>query len=213
MLQYILYILLGYLSGSVLYGYLFLKIFRKEDITKLSDDGNPGTANAYKYGGFWIGTATLLCELMKGIVPVVLASRFLDTGNILFALVMAAPVFGHAFPVYRCGKEAGVKGGKSIAVTFGVLIGLAPEVKPLAILIAFYLLFSLAIKIYTHVYRSIVTFAFFFAGCLALVEDKVIVLGCLLNSALVIARHFARWKNEHFCIVFLGKEYHYLKKG
>lgn len=63
--------------------------------------------------GFFAGTLSLLCELFKGAVPVFLADRILDRDSMLFALVMAAPVFGHAFPFFQ--KE---RGGKAIAVSF-----------------------------------------------------------------------------------------------
>ena len=55
-----------------------------------------------------------------------------------FAAVMAAPVLGHAYSVYHRGR-----GGKAIAVSFGVLLGLVPAGiwRPLAMLVLFYLLF------------------------------------------------------------------------
>lgn len=84
--------------------------------------------------GFFAGTLSLLCELFKGAVPVFLADRILDRDSMLFALVMAAPVFGHAFPFFQ--KE---RGGKAIAVSFGVMIGLFPEIHPLFCLIFYYI--------------------------------------------------------------------------
>ena len=85
----------------------------------LSSDGNPGTANAFLYGGVLCGILVLLADLGKGALPVCLAARYLDPEEKLFALVMAAPVVGHAYPLIdRYGK-----GGKAIAVSFGVLLG------------------------------------------------------------------------------------------
>ena len=65
----------GYLSGSILYAYWIPKILFQKDICALSPDGNPGTANAFVYGGFRAGILALLLELFKGFFPVVLALR------------------------------------------------------------------------------------------------------------------------------------------
>ena len=64
------FILLGYLSGSILYARVFARLFGKEDIIVNSKDHNPGTANAFMYGGFWCGLLTLICDIAKGCVPV-----------------------------------------------------------------------------------------------------------------------------------------------
>ena len=47
----ILYALFGYISGSVLYAKNFMKLFNKEELIEESKDKNPGTANAFMYGG------------------------------------------------------------------------------------------------------------------------------------------------------------------
>ena len=67
-----MFIWLGYLSGSVLYARIFARLFRKEDMLEGSRDHNPGTANAFMYGGFWCGFLTLICDLGKGFLPVYL---------------------------------------------------------------------------------------------------------------------------------------------
>ena len=59
MVRALLFILLGYLSGSVLYAKIWGKLLCGTDITKGSTDGNPGTANAFIQGGFWCGVLTL----------------------------------------------------------------------------------------------------------------------------------------------------------
>ena len=64
----ILYALFGYISGSVLYAKNFMKLFNKEELIEESKDKNPGTANAFMYGGMTCGIMTLICELLKGIV-------------------------------------------------------------------------------------------------------------------------------------------------
>ena len=51
----VIYALIGYLSGSVLYAEVFCGIFGRKNAIEQSRDANPGTANAFLYGGFWCG--------------------------------------------------------------------------------------------------------------------------------------------------------------
>lgn len=62
-------------------------------IEEISDDGNPGTFNAFTYGGFWCGLFTLIGDIGKGALPVTLCASLTDTLSPVFAAVMAAPVF------------------------------------------------------------------------------------------------------------------------
>ena len=117
--QYLFYILFGYLSGSVLYGYLLPKYIKKIDVTKESPDQNPGVANAFLCAGAPIGFCALMLELLKGYLPVHAAMHVLNPRHLIFGLVLAAPVLGHAFPFWNPKM-----GGKSIAVSFGVLLGI-----------------------------------------------------------------------------------------
>ena len=122
---YLFFTILGFALGSTLFAYWTPKIIRHIDIRELPADHNPGVANAFMYGGFFCGLLSLILELAKGFVPVFLGQRFLDTHSLLFIPVLIAPVFGHAFPFFR--KE---KGGKAITASFGVLLGLFPEMRP-----------------------------------------------------------------------------------
>ena len=193
MMRYLAYILIGYCSGSVLYAYLLPRLFRHIDIRKLAPDGNPGSANAFLYACIPVGMMSIVCELLKGALPVFAAARDLEISHWLFALVMAAPVAGHAFPLF-CKKHTG---GKAIAVSFGVLLGLYPHLAPVLTLAVLYLLFSLVIIITPHFFRSVVTFTLFALCCLLGGRQPAsVTLGCFLLSLLVVSRHFARYQGE-----------------
>ena len=60
MLEALLFAALGYVMGSVMNGYLLPKYLKGIDITKVSEDHNPGTANVMKYAGVPVG---ILCFL------------------------------------------------------------------------------------------------------------------------------------------------------
>ncbi len=151
MLRDVLFILLGYISGSILYAKIFGNLFSGTDITKGAEDENPGTANAYKNGGFACGTATLVCDILKGAIPVFLYCR--GEATPLLMLIIAAPVFGHAFSVFNS-----FRGGKGIATTFGSLLGLAPQLAAVLVLAFWFVFFSVVICINPHYHRTFVTY-------------------------------------------------------
>ena len=201
-MNYLFFIVCGYLSGSVLYAYLLPKHLCHIDITAGSSDQNPGTANAFTYAGIPVGTAVLLLELSKAFFPVFCAARFLDTQNPLFGLVLAAPVAGHAFPLWFSGK-----GGKSIAASFGALLGLLPQWRPVVILAVLYIVFSAVILIKPHFFRSVVTFLLFSLACVFLLPNRAYLLGCALLSAIVISKHLMMYQGERITVQYWKKCY------
>lgn len=161
MLRMALFTLLGYLSGSVLYARLALSLFGKPDALEKSCDRNPGTANAFQYGSFACGVLTLAGDLLKGYFPVhlYLSSTFAaaisgaEAPAWALAPVLVAPVVGHMFPCLHH-----FRGGKGIAVTFGCLLGLAPDLLPLIIFASTFIFFSTVVCISPDFYKTIVTY-------------------------------------------------------
>ena len=197
MTRTIQYMILGYLSGSVLYARVVAGLLGKRGIYAGSKDQNPGTANAFTYGGFLCGLGTLLGDLFKGAVPVWL---FLRKGSaapsLALSLVIAAPVFGHAFPVFFR-----FQGGKGIAVTFGCLIGLFPQWRPLILFIGAFLLFSLVIRVTPHFQRTVFSYLLTLV-CLFLTRQAAgIRLGFLLITAIVCLRmHMSKEPREDMLV-------------
>ena len=163
--SYLFYIVAGFISGSILFGRIIPLLFKNIDVTKDSDDGNPGAFNAFICGGPICGLFVLLLDLLKGALPVLLCISHIGTDSWLFAFVIAAPVFGHAHSIFNRGN-----GGKGIAVSFGVLLGLLPIWQPLVLLIVWYLLFLLAIPAKSNTRKSI--YAFFTFGISAVFAVK-----------------------------------------
>lgn len=214
-MRYLFYIILGYLSGSILYAYLIPYSFCSIDICDVSDDGNPGTANAFKYAGFTAGCSVILLELLKAFLPVFLAMKQVDPSALPFALVMAAPVLGHAFPFFYLirflmkGKDFVLplkahKGGKAIAASLGVVLALFPMLTPLLALAFFYIFFSTVIVIRPHLYRSILTFCCFALTVFLEVPLLSIRLGALLISMISIGKHLAARQEEKLSVSLLG---------
>lgn len=164
------FILLGYLSGSVLFARVWGKTVAGTDITQDAPDQNPGTANAFRNGGFLCGLLTLVCDLLKGFVPVFL---YLRTGSgPALGFVMAAPVLGHVFPVF-----ARFRGGKGIATTFGCLLALLPNGLPLIYMVLFFLFFSLVLRISPNYYRTIAAYVCTEVALLLFAHNTAIITG------------------------------------
>lgn len=195
--ELLLFILLGYLSGSVLYSPLIARVFQV-DIVRESDDHNPGGANVFKLVGPAAGVLAVACDIVKAFAPVYLARLCLDPARLSFALVMVAPVMGHAFPVF-----SGFKGGKAIAAAFGVTLGLFPNVQPFAVLACLYLFFSLVLIVRPNLFRSQVTFALFSLYGLMRVPLPGLGLGLALCGGVVILRHALAWRGEKFRVALL----------
>jgi acyl-phosphate glycerol 3-phosphate acyltransferase len=106
-------ILVEYLCGSFMFSY-WLGFAVKKDL-KTIGDGNPGAFNLWHSAGYKMGILGVILDFMKGYLPLVFIYESGTLNNNFLIPAALAPVFGHAFPVFHK-----FKGGKAIAVTFGV---------------------------------------------------------------------------------------------
>jgi acyl phosphate:glycerol-3-phosphate acyltransferase len=109
---------LGYLCGTIPFGLLLARAGGHGDIRRIGS-GNIGATNVLRTGNKALAAATLLGDLLKGTIPVLIGRHF---GGEAGAMAAGAGAFlGHLFPVWL-----GFKGGKGVATYIGVLLGLAP---------------------------------------------------------------------------------------
>jgi glycerol-3-phosphate acyltransferase PlsY len=107
---------LGYLLGSIPFGLILTKFAGTQDLRSIGS-GNIGATNVLRTGHKGLAAATLICDMLKGTVAVVIAGYF---GGPNAAMLAGLGAFlGHLFPVWLK-----FKGGKGVAVYIGVLIGL-----------------------------------------------------------------------------------------
>lgn len=186
-MQWSFWILTGFLSGSLMFCSLIPRTCLHMDIEACSDDRNPGAANVFLHCGTLWGLVCLTLDLLKGCVPVLLAQRTLDTQNLWFGIVLAAPVLGHGLaPLHHW------RGGKCIATAFGVLLGILPESPILLVLAGVYILFSTLLKINPNRLRSIAAFGVFGIISLSVLLKEgqgSLALGCSLISLTAIVKH------------------------
>lgn len=116
---------LGYLIGSIPFGLLLTRAAGLGDVRQIGS-GNIGATNVLRTGNKGLAAATLLLDLIKGMVPVVLAGMYFaldgtgETKGVAMAFAAGGAVLGHCFPVWL-----GFKGGKGVATNAGVAFGLA----------------------------------------------------------------------------------------
>jgi acyl phosphate:glycerol-3-phosphate acyltransferase len=115
-LQYAASFLFGYLCGSVPFGILLTRFGGGPDLRNVGS-GNIGATNVLRTGRKGLAAATLIGDVLKGTVAVLLIAYFFGQP---FALAAAVGAFlGHLFPVWL-----GFRGGKGVATYIGLLLGL-----------------------------------------------------------------------------------------
>lgn len=111
-------VLVGYLIGAVPTGLLLVRLLRGEDIRR-HGSGNIGTVNVLRVAGPGVAATVLAVDVLKGLVPVLLAVRIQPDPWVVVLAGLAA-IAGHNWSPFL-----GFQGGKGIATSYGVLLGLA----------------------------------------------------------------------------------------
>lgn len=120
----LLWLGVAFLSGSLPFSVWVGRLALQTDIRRFGD-GNPGAANVLRAGGRRWAALALLLETFKGAIPVGLAQGWGQLEGWPLAAIALAPVLGHAFSPFLK-----FRGGKAVAVTFGVWAGLTMWVVP-----------------------------------------------------------------------------------
>ncbi|MFC1901526.1 glycerol-3-phosphate acyltransferase [Chloroflexota bacterium] len=94
-------------------------------------DGNPGAANVFRAGGHRSGYLAIILDVAKGVPFVALAHAYFGLSDLAVMAVALSAILGHAFSPFLRGR-----GGKAVAVTFGVLLAM-PQNEMLIVFIAF----------------------------------------------------------------------------
>ena len=107
---------LGYLLGSIPFGLILTRLAGTQDLRTVGS-GNIGATNVLRTGRKGLAAATLIGDMLKGTLAVIIAGSI---GGPTAAMIAALGAFlGHLFPVWLK-----FKGGKGVAVYIGVLLGL-----------------------------------------------------------------------------------------
>jgi glycerol-3-phosphate acyltransferase PlsY len=126
-------VLFGYLLGSVPFGLVFAKLFSQVDPRK-KGSGNIGATNIFRTAGRTLGILTLIADLLKGVLPVWIATQW-NLSDYWIAASGLSPFLGHIFPIFL-----GFKGGKGVATALGVYLLISPIAVGIELLLFFILI-------------------------------------------------------------------------
>ena len=114
----LLWLAVAYVMGSIPFGLLFAKMFCGTD-PRTGGSRNVGATNVARLCGTKVGVLTLVCDALKGAIPVAVALSISDS-TVFHSLTALAALLGH---LYSCFLS--FKGGKAVATTVGVFLPLA----------------------------------------------------------------------------------------
>ncbi len=111
-------VVFAYLIGSVSAAIITCKLMGLPD-PRSEGSRNPGATNVLRYGGKKAAAITLFGDMLKGLLPVLIA-RFAGAEESVLAATAMAAFLGHLYPIFF-----GFHGGKGVATAFGVLLGIS----------------------------------------------------------------------------------------
>ena len=196
--HYLIYALAGYLVGSVSTAIITCKLMGLQDPRNVGSQ-NPGATNVLRHGGKKAAIITLIGDMLKGLVPVIVVS-LLEPTVAAIAVTGLGAFLGHVYPVYY-----GLKGGKGVATYYGVLAGFNWMAGIAALLI--WLLTALVSKISSL--SALVSALLAPAILWQLSRSPELSLTLLVMTALLYWRHRSNIQN-----IITGKEHKIgVKKG
>ena len=170
----------GYLLGSLSSAVLVSKLLGLPD-PRQSGSGNPGATNVLRLGNKLAAALTLLGDVLKGVLPVLIA-KHLDAETTGMALAGLGAFLGHLFPVFF-----GFAGGKGVATSLGIFLALNPLIAGLQVV-----LWSLIALIFR--YSSLAALVTALATPVLLwwqIDDPVLTGFGIVLAALLVFRHRA----------------------
>jgi len=117
-------IIFSYLCGSIPFGLILTKIFKNKDIRKIGS-GNIGATNVLRTGNKILAAVTLILDILKGYLPVLITTKYFPD---LIHLSCLSAFLGHLFPLWLK-----FNGGKGVATYLGILFALSLQLSLLFI--------------------------------------------------------------------------------
>jgi glycerol-3-phosphate acyltransferase PlsY len=172
---------IAYLLGSIPFGYLLVRLFRKQDVRR-QGSGNIGATNVARSGGTKLGAVTLVLDVGKAYLAVEIAHHLAPGAyDVMVAAAMAA-VLGHIFPPWL-----GFRGGKGVASALGVFLALTWP-SAVGILLVFAVVFALTRYVSLASIVGAASFPLFGFHFVAQ-HTPMVKFGFILIPLLIIVKH------------------------
>ena len=185
----LVWILIAFSFGSLPFSVWVGRLAARTDIRRYGDH-NPGATNVTRAAGWRWGVLALSLDMAKGALPVGLAWYWAGLSGWALSLVALAPILGHAYSPFL-----GFRGGKAIAVSGGVWIGLTSGVALIYFLPLFLLWYMLIANDGWAVLLTLISFLFF----LLLLDAAATLLLVWAGNTLILAwkhrRETSTWPN------------------
>lgn len=182
-LSYLL-LILAYLLGSISTAILTCKTMGLPDPRTVGSN-NPGATNVLRYGGKKAAALTLIGDLFKGLIPVLIA-KLAGMDNLWITLIGIAAFLGHLYPIYFK-----FQGGKGVATAFGVYLGINGLAGLLIIGTWLFIAKILKISSFSALIATLLAPLYFYL----ITHDTPITLGMVLVTILIYWRHRSNIQN------------------
>jgi glycerol-3-phosphate acyltransferase PlsY len=195
---YLITAAIGYLLGSIPFGFLLVRIFKGEDV-RASGSGNIGATNVARKSPV-LGVGTLLLDAAKGLAAVA-AARALFTGphqQLLMTVAAFFAVLGHLFPVWLK-----FRGGKGVATGFGVFLFICPWAA-LASIATFVVVFGITRYVAVASIIGAAVFPVFAWFLVTGARPPFFFAAAIAVSVLIIVKH-----HQNIRRLFAGTEYRF----
>ena len=177
----LLVFLYSYLLGSIPFGLIITRIFLKQDIRKVGS-GNIGSTNVLRTGKKSLAIATLVFDVLKGYVSVIISLKYFNDLVFLSALIC---FIGHIFPIWLK-----FKGGKGVATYLGIITALSTQ-------LCFVFVFTWVVVSLIFKYASVSSM---FASLTVLDVNFLRETVILADTTLM---HLVKIPIQRFCLFFL----------
>src|SRR5690625_666106 len=176
-MEYVVFVLLAYLLGSIPSALIVGKIGFKLDIRE-HGSGNLGATNTFRVLGVKAGAIVTLADILKGTIATAIPLLVFDSE--MSALIIGLfSVIGHTYPLF-----ANFKGGKAVATSGGIILGVSP-------LLFIIMVASFLITLYISKYVSLSSMITGFVSIIATLFMKNILLLVMVSilTVFVLYRH------------------------
>ncbi|MDD2680228.1 MAG: glycerol-3-phosphate 1-O-acyltransferase PlsY [Candidatus Omnitrophica bacterium] len=190
MLWILLGIIISYLAGSIPTAYIFGRLLKGVDIRKFGS-GNVGATNALRLLGRGWGITVLILDIGKGFLPVIILAQLIGpkTGlapETFCTLIGISCICGHNWTIFLR-----FKGGKGVATTLGVVLGLSVKLAGLKIILGLAILVWLAVFVASRIISLASILAALSFPVLAILfrQPLAIILVSIFLSLFIVFRH------------------------
>jgi len=205
----ILLVVLAYVLGSVPTAFILFKANKGEDIRNMGS-GNVGGTNVLRSAGPGLAFITIVLDILKGFIPILIVSLFFPSSYILYVITSISVLIGHVFPVFLK-----FKGGKGISTAGGMIIAtcvlpfsganLALRLAPAIIIVSLVLVIFFITRIMSlgSIIAAIITPIMFFIFR----YDNFVIIASAIWTAIILIAH-----RENIKRLFKGEEKKILRK-